>query len=198
MASSFEWRYETNQTLLIVALYTLMPFGILMNIVQLFVYFRQKFFRNSMSIYQIAVSLKNILVLISTSLRFTKSIKIYSYEENTNIGCRLAQFFIRFFYTGCTRLNFLLTLDRLIFILYPNKFKNLQTKYNVLRIVFIMYSILFILNSPSFFFTNAQVHNNITNESIFVCVASQPLSISREAAAQLLGMYTSFFLTDQI
>ncbi|RMZ93995.1 hypothetical protein BpHYR1_045611, partial [Brachionus plicatilis] len=110
---SFEWRYEINQTLLIKAFYTLIPTGVAFNMIQIFVYLRQKFSKNSMCIYLVAISLNNIFVLVSTALRFANSIEKFDYEENTDIGCRMAQFFIRLFYHGCSWLNFLFTLDRL-------------------------------------------------------------------------------------
>ena len=191
---NFEWRYEINQTLLLISLFTLMPSGVLMNITQILVYLRKKFSKNSMAVYLIAISLNNIFILVSTSLRFANAIKVFSYEENTDIGCRLAQFFIRFFYNSCSWLNFLLTFDRLIFILYPKKLKKLQTKSNNIKIIFSMYALLFMLNSPSFFFTNTEILNQHTNQSILVCVASPLLSISREAAAQFFGMYIPIFL----
>ncbi|RNA14228.1 hypothetical protein BpHYR1_043543, partial [Brachionus plicatilis] len=75
----------------------------------------------------------------------------------------------------CSWLNFLFTLDRLVFILYPKRFKKLQKKKFALKIV---------LSIPSFFFTNDQVFNKNTNQSMLVCVASPILSISRKAIAQ--------------
>lgn len=124
----YHWRHEANQVLLLYSLYILMPLGIIFNTVQTCVYCRKKFFKNSMSVYLITISINNILVLITTSLRFINYIEIYDYHENTEIGCRLAQFWIRLFYCGCFWLLFLLTLDRVIFILYPNNLKILQKK----------------------------------------------------------------------
>lgn len=190
----FERRYDINQTLLLISLYTLMPSGVFMNLTQILVYLGKKFSKNSMSVYLIAISLNNIFILISTSLRFANAIKTFSYVENTDIGCRLAQFFIRYFYNSCSWLNFLFSFDRLIFILYPNKFKRLQTKLNNIKFIISMYALLFILNCPSLFFTNAEIFNQYTNESILICVASPLLSISREAAAQFFGMYIPILL----
>ncbi|RMZ93128.1 lysophosphatidic acid receptor 6, partial [Brachionus plicatilis] len=193
-ASSFEWRYKVNQSLLQIALYTLMPIGVAMNTIQIFVYLRKKFVKNSMNPFLIALPLNSIFVLILISLRFADTIQIFNYEQNTDIGCKFASFFIRLFLSGCFWLNFLLTIDRLFFILYPNKFKKLQHTNNIIKIIFLMYLLLAILCSPSFFFNSSRTLNSKTNETKLSCVAHPALSISRIAIVQLFGMFVPFFL----
>lgn len=194
LSASFEWRYVVNQSLLIAAFYTLIPAGIVMNTIQIFVYFRKKFIKNSMTPFLITLSLNSIFVLVSISLRFANKIKIFTYEENTDLGCKLASFFIRLFLSGCFWLNFLLTIERLLFILYPNKFKKFQHRNNIIKIILFMYFLLSILCSPSFFFNSVRTFNSLKNETILKCVAHPALSITRMAAIQLFGMFLPFLL----
>ncbi|CAF0887276.1 unnamed protein product [Brachionus calyciflorus] len=182
---SFVRRNQSNQTLLLSALYSIIPFGILFNLTQITVYLRKKFTKSTMSIYYIAISTNNILVLTTVCLRFIAAIKIYDYEENTYIGCKLASFCIRVVFNACTWLNFLLTLDRLVFILYPNRFKFFQSKINVIKLIILMYTLLFCLNSPSFFFdfSIVQINSSNSTELSYICTASQQLTITRESMA---------------
>ncbi|CAF0708233.1 unnamed protein product [Brachionus calyciflorus] len=187
---------QVNQTLLLAALYSIMPLGIFLNITQFIVYLRKKFTESTMSIFCIAISTNNILVLITVFLRFIAAIKIYDYEENTYIGCKLASFCIRVVFHACTWLNFLLTLDRLVYILYPNRFTFFQLKINVIKLIILMYTLLFCLNSPSFFIDSSIVQINSSNatELSYICTASPQLSITRELFAQFFGIFVPFSL----
>ncbi|CAF1028345.1 unnamed protein product [Brachionus calyciflorus] len=194
--NTFERRNQINQTLLIAALYSIIPIGIIFNITQILVYLRRKFTETTMSIYCTTISINNILVLIATGLRFISAIKIYDYEENTYIGCKLASFFIRVVYCACTWLNFLFTLDRLVFILYPQRFKYFRNKINVIKLIICMYAFLSLLNSPSFFIDSSVIEIKSLNKTEFisVCTASSELSITREVVAQLFGIFMPFIL----
>lgn len=128
------------------------------------------------------------------SIRFVSNIEMYDFNQEISIGCKLSGFSIRLFFQACAWLNLLLTVDRLFFILLPNKYKYFKSKKKVFSIIIATYTFLCILNTPSLLFEYVEIFNNATNVTVSVCVASNVLSIVRELLSQIIGVYTPFIL----
>ncbi|CAF0891700.1 unnamed protein product [Brachionus calyciflorus] len=181
-----EWRFSTNQKLLFYSNFTIIPLGIIFNLIQIGIFFRKKLFRLTMNIFHIIISINNIMALILTSLRFISLIEVYEFKDTSTLGCKIVPFFIRLFYQACVWLNFLVTLDRLIFI--QNFVKNIHHKILILKTTLVMYAILICIDSPNFFYQMTDV-NTTFNQTFHICTINQHLAIINEGITQILGIY---------
>ncbi|CAF0932882.1 unnamed protein product [Brachionus calyciflorus] len=193
---SLEWRFEINQRLLFYSSYTLLPFGIILNKILIFFHLRKNYINSNIRCFYIFISLNSIFALTITLVRFIGQIEIYTFEENTEIGCKLVQFFTRIAYSASSWLNFLLTIDRLVFIIFQNKYKILSGKYFVLKLIVCLYLLLSVVNIPNLLYTSLTRVKNDTGqlEFINVCVGSIELNVVRELMSQIIGLYVPFFM----
>lgn len=193
---TFEWRYDLNQMLSFYSIYTILPIGILLNVVQIIVYLRKKFISTTMSNYYIQISLNNIIAILLTIVRFIGQIEFYPFEENTKFGCKFLAFLTRFSYASCSWLNFLMTIDRLIFILFSNGYKKIQNKWFILKISFLVYFFLVVVNVPNFLFGYTMITRNYTTRVVvfYFCTGSVELNFIREFLSQILGIFVPFGL----
>lgn len=193
---TFEWRYNLNQMLSFYSVYTFLPAGFFLNIIQIIVYLRKKFSSTTMSIYYIQISVNNNLAIILTIVRFIGQIEFYPFEENTAFGCKFLSFFTRFSYASCSWFNFLMTLDRLAFILFANTYKKVQSKWFILKISLVIYLFLFAINTPNLFFGYTMITRNFTTRTVFFyfCTGSVELVFTREFFSQILGIFLPFGL----
>lgn len=190
----FTWRLNTNQKLLIYSNFTFIPIGILFNLIQCLIFFRKNLIGTTMSVYYIVMSINNIFMLSATALRFVTKIEIYNFKEESKLGCKLAGFSIRYAFHGSSWLKFLASLDRLLFILFPNRFKYIQNKKGIFLILLGTYAFLFLLNIPSLLFEYYEDYDKTTNKTINMCVGSKELSIIRELLSQIVGVLIPLIL----
>ncbi|RMZ98684.1 hypothetical protein BpHYR1_026612, partial [Brachionus plicatilis] len=193
---TFEWRYDLNQMLSLYSIFSFLPLGIVLNFIQIIVYLRKKFKSTTMSNYYIQISLNNILAITLTIVRFIGQIEFYPFEENTEFGCKFLAFLTRFSYASCSWLNFLVTMDRLMFILFANTYKKVQNKWFILKISLIIYLFLVVINTPNFFFGYTMITRNYTTRSVvfYFCTGSLELNFVREFSSQILGILVPFGL----
>ncbi|CAF0765593.1 unnamed protein product [Brachionus calyciflorus] len=194
--SEFKWHYDVNQFLLFYSNYTLFPLGISLNSIQIAFYLRVRFINTSMNIYYIILSLNNICAIVMTSIRFIALLDIYDFDENTPIGCKLNQFITRLIYSACPWLNCLITLDRLFFIIFHNRYNYLKSKMAVFKICSLLYTFLALVNIPNLLFVKSTSLKIINNQTLVinVCLGSLELSLIRESITQILGIYTPVIL----
>lgn len=193
---TFGWRYDLNQMLSFYSLYTFLPFGFFLNIIQIIVYLRKKFIVTTMSIYYIQISLNNNLAIVLTIVRFIGQIEFYPFEENTAFGCKFLTLLTRFSYASCSWFNFLMTLDRLAFILFPNIYKKVSNKWFILKISLVIYIFLIAINTPNLFFDYTAITRNFTTRTVvfYFCTGSLELVFIREFFSQILGIFLPFGL----
>lgn len=188
-----EWSYNLNKKLCTYSLFTILPLGIIFNLIQILVYIRKKFSLKSMSFYYIAIALNNVLILIITGVRFLAKIDFYDFEENTRIGCMLISYLERVVINASPWLNFLLTIDRLLFIIYPRKWTFLKKTKSVCIIIIVTYFSLCSLNATSFLIVKSI--NKLENQNILVkiCSSTKVISLIREVLCITFGFLLPFF-----
>lgn len=187
--------YELNQNILFYALFIMIPIGLALNLLHLVFYSRKKYINKTMNAYFIIISINNILALGVTSLRFISLLDMYEFDRNTLLGCRLTQFIIRLSYASVSWLNYLITLDRLIYVLFNHKYKILVNRYSISQVIFCMYIFLTLANSPNFWIKSIRLFENSTNQTnIKICYATYEVIYAREFLAQIIGIYLPIIL----
>lgn len=173
----------------------MIPIGLASNLIHLAFYCRKKYINKTMNAYYIIISINNIIALLLTSLYFIDQLDQYNFDKNLLLGCRLTQFTIRVSYATVSWLNYLITLDRLIYILFNHRYNMLVNKYSVSEAILLMYGFLILANSPNFWFKGIVfVENSSNNATVILCFATQQVVYVREFLAQIVGIYLPIFL----
>ncbi|RNA29071.1 hypothetical protein BpHYR1_040832 [Brachionus plicatilis] len=188
------WRSNLNDTVIIFSSLVLIPIGIVLNFTQMMILLRKRFLMSIMAMYYQLISIYNILILIVTWFYFMSKSDLTKIDFITDIGCKLLSFFFRLAYQICSWLNVLVTLDRLIFIVFSTKFKFWRSKRNILILFFCSHLIFLAVNIPNFYFTSISRTTNISNQTFRtkVCTASFEMFILRSITSQIAGVYAPF------
>ena len=160
------------------------PVGIALNILSSIVFMRKKFAKRTMGFYNIAISIFNILFAIFSMLSFIG----ISYGNDltliSDFSCIFLAFALRVFAQMSSWMNVFVTVDRIVFLKYPNKYPLLQNKKMLSVLIFIQFIILCIINAPNFFLkvhsissTDPLTNTNITTKS---CTSTETIVTVRD------------------
>lgn len=190
------WRSNLNDTIIIISSFVLIPIGIVLNLSQMLILLRKRFLLSIMAMYYQIISFYNILILLVTWFHFMSKSDLTEIDFITDIGCKLLSFFFRLAYQICSWLNVLVTLDRLIFIVFSTKFKFWRSKKNILILFFSSHIIFFLVNIPNFYFNSISRTTNISNQTFMtkICSSSFEMFILRSVTSQVTGVYVPIAL----
>ena len=160
------------------------PVGIALNILSSIVFMRKKFAKRTMGFYNIAISIFNILFALFSMLSFIG----ISYGNDltliSDFSCIFLAFALRVFAQMSSWMNVFVTVDRIVFLKYPNKYPLLQNKKMLSVLIFIQFIILCIINAPNFFLkvhsissTDPLTNTNITTKS---CTSTETIVTVRD------------------
>lgn len=189
-------RTITNDFLLIFSSFVIIPIGIFLNFTQMLILLRKRFLTSIMAMYYQLISIYNIFILIVTWFSFMSKSDFTKIDFITDIGCKLLAFFFRLALQICSWLNVLVTLDRLIFIVFSSKFKFWRKKHNILILFFSLHLFFMAINIPNFYFKSISRTTNLSNITFQtkVCTASLDMFIIRSVISQVVGVYAPFVL----
>lgn len=186
---------KMDQIILNYSTFIFFPIGILINIFQIIFFFRKKYFKTTMGPYFIAISSNNIIALSMTIMRFIRLEDFYTQFSQVSLSCKIIPFMTRMAFQACSWLNFLYTLDRAIFVLFPTFYNKFNHKNLIVLLLFLfIYFLLVVFNLPNIFFDIKTIKLDEKNETISVCTASVVVNLLRELLSQMVGIYIPFLL----
>lgn len=193
-----EWATRTSKNLILFANSSVIPFGILFNIIQIVIFSRKKLISTNMAFYFILIALFDIFILILGLIYFLSFITNIKQAIiiSSSLGCKLFSFLFRFLFQASSWLNLFVTLDRLILIAFKNRFPILKNKNLHYIFVFVFFILLTGINSTNFLFEIEIQANNGTNKTELskFCVAPSLVTIIRDVTSQALRIYIPFVL----
>lgn len=189
-------RTNARDSILFFSSFVLIPIGIFLNFTQMLILLRRRFLISIMAMYYQLISIYNIFILIVTWFNFMSKSSFTNIDFITDIGCKLLAFFFRLALQICSWLNVLVTLDRLIFIVFSTKFKFWRSKRNILILFFFSHFFFMAVNIPNFFFNSISRSTNLSNQTFEtkVCTASLEIFLIRSITSQVIGIYVPFGL----
>ncbi|CAF0953562.1 unnamed protein product [Brachionus calyciflorus] len=149
-----------------------------------------------MGMYYRLISVYNIFVLVLSWLYLISKSHSFNLNLINEIGCRLFSYFFRITYQICSWLNVLVTFDRLVFILFPTRFKILKNKAYIMGLFFSSHIFFILVNIPSLFFNFTSLSLNVSNVTYKCeqCWADHSIFLLRTITSQIVGVYIPFFL----
>jgi hypothetical protein len=132
-------------------------FGLIGNSLSVFIIIKKQFRRVSFFRY-LAFSIINDTIVLITMWLYT----IPDYFQTSSIGCKLTQYFGFLFYQFCPWIEVVSSIDRVISVKYPTKYKfRTKLKYQIL-ISSILFAIMVFLNIPLYWYYDIEVQQDKT------------------------------------
>ena len=153
------------------------PFGLICNTFSIIIFSRKKFWDNTMGFYNIILSIDNNIVIavnfiMSFSSGYGNDILLWS-----SFNCAFLFYLSRLSVSFSSWLNVMVSLDRMIFIIFPNRFLFIRNKKILATIMVIMFLLLFAINSPNFYLYVSNTYTNISNVSTVSYTCGPPKNI---------------------
>ncbi|CAF1040265.1 unnamed protein product [Brachionus calyciflorus] len=193
------WAIDLGQSLMFYDSFILFPIGIILNIIEILIFRLQTFTKTTMGFYfsincVLNISILTFLLIIAILIIFLNmNLMFYS-----TISCILYFVIMLIIYQSISWLNVIICADRLLFVLYPNKFKFAKNKQILCLILLVMFVMIILVNVPSFFFQLYEIKSNssISNTTVVTqfCTASFEISTARETLAILWRIIIPFIL----
>ena len=177
---------------------TIMNIGFASNILNILICLRKSIQKNTMGLYNILMSTFNILsFMFAYLLFFPESIGKEDLVTSSYYSCILISFFSRVFIQMSSWVNVMVSVDRTIFISYPNKFNFLKNKKIIIWIVFGIFLLMCGVNVPNFFFVLATQKTYMTNftGNHTICGATDEIALAKYTFIILMRIIFPIFLT---
>ena len=155
------------------------PFGLISNAFSIVIFSRKKFWENTMGYYNIILSIDNNIVIavnfiMSFSSGYGNDILLWS-----SFNCAFLFFVSRVSVSFSSWLNVMVSLDRMLFIIFPNRFLLLRKKKILTMIISVIFILLFAINSPNFYLYVSKTYSytNASNISTVTCGPPKNLEV---------------------
>ncbi|CAF1023040.1 unnamed protein product [Brachionus calyciflorus] len=117
----------------------------------------------------------------------------------SSLTCVVYSFILRVLYQANSWLNVAITTDRLLFILYPNRYKIQKNKKFISLILIGLSFLILILNTPNFFYYLSIIEtkpSSTTNQSLIIekCTADPDIILIRSLITILFRIVLPFLL----
>ena len=158
--------------------------GVFFNLISIVVFSRKKFADMSMGFYNIAVGCSNIILLgiviwYYQPLYFNKNPQLGSQAE-----CVLSNYLQRVFTRFSVWLDTMITVDRMICIMYPTKFVFLKNKKILAALIGALLIVSLLITSQFFQYQLTRTPTNVTNQQnitvttiVSTCSADSPSTL---------------------
>ena len=194
MSNNFDYIYKTAQEIDYYFLISTIPFGMVLNLINIFIYLRPNLNKTNMGFFYSILSIVNFLILI-VYFFFMDSYRTMNYDLNTysDISCIMITFIKRTLRSVPTWIETLITFDRFLLVLYPNRFNFMKNKINLSIIMFIMIIFLCIANSSNFFYYLSYSYKNKTyidnnlNKTVYNGTYLVSISCTASKTVNLMG-----------
>ncbi|CAF0927534.1 unnamed protein product [Brachionus calyciflorus] len=166
-----------------------LPIGTLLNLFEVYIFSRKKFKKNStMCFYFTLNSILNVIIFALFMLFTLTSITGLQLHLESDWSCRIYLFVLRTLYQVSPWLQVATTADRVLFVLFTNKF-NFQKNLKIVSLILIgILSVLIMANIPSFWFYVS------TSNRIKYCTADETPLIIRDVLNIALRTVIPFVL----
>jgi hypothetical protein len=150
--SDAEFLINITNKFLNIACLTIIPIGITLNLINIFIFSRNRLNKTLMGFYYTALSITSIVVLVMNFIYFYGTSLGNSFSLIHDLTCRLGLYFIRVCVQVASWLHVLIALDRTIMVKYPQNQASLnflKNKNYLLIVILIMVIILLTINIPT-------------------------------------------------
>ena len=154
------------------------PIGFIFNTFSIIIFARKKFSDTTMGYYNIVMAFNNNIGIL---FNFLKSFT-YGYGNDilmwSSFNCAFIYYVSRVSVSLSSWLNVMVTLDRMIFLVYSRNFLFLKNKKILSIIIFMLFLMLALINIPNLFLfvTTTVTYSNATNQYV---IASQTCGPSK-------------------
>lgn len=190
------WSIETTKCILYYIYTVLFPIGIGLNLFEIFLFQSIKLQKTTMAYFFSINSALNILIISYLLVFIPPSTRGVYLHLISDMSCRLYYFFLRVLYQSSSWLYVLITADRLLFILFPKRFKFQQNKFILSVIIFVCLAIICCTNIPNFMMYLVVVKTNNSNQTFetIYCTAKPDILTVRDVFMISMRDGLPFFL----
>ena len=159
----------------------ILPLGLLTNSLNILVCMRKQILKQTMGFYSPIMSLFNMTSLFISFLVDYPPIQFVMF--NSSLNCVLYSYLLRISLQMSSWLYVMCSLDRMLFITYPHRFKFLKKKSLLCLVCGILFVAICLLNVPNLWLTVVRADNSSTA----LCTSMQPnLVLVRDLIAQCM------------
>jgi hypothetical protein len=159
---------------------------------------RKQFSKYNIGFYNIYIAVNNNIVIILAFLIFYSQSKDDDVQLWSNVACKSINFIFRSLVMYNSWLNVLITVDRLLCIKYPNKYKHIEKRKFIYPILFFLLLGNMICNSPSLllYVVSIQTYNQITNQTLITkkCTSAELAINIRDTLVIIFRILLPFLL----
>ena len=146
--------------------------GLISNTLNIIICMRKRIQREAIGFYSPLMSIFNVTSLVYGFFTFYKSTRMYYLESTLN--CTLFFYLGRITYQMSSWLYVMCSLDRMICITYPRKYKLFKKRHILTLTVLGLFMTICLLNIPNLFY---QVIDNTSKNETKLCTPSSPFVI---------------------
>ena len=174
--------------------------GLVANLLNIMVSQRPEMQKTTAGFYNILMSSFNILTLIVLAylIFFPQSTGREQYVLISNLSCVLILYSYRVFAHMAAWLNVVVTLDRMLCVTSPSRFKIIRSKRRLSFIVLGLLAAICGINSPNFLFSlqTKAIYGPGTNQTSFVteCTASKQVTLIRDILSTVMRVIVPIML----
>ncbi|CAF1017414.1 unnamed protein product [Brachionus calyciflorus] len=173
------WATKLANSALFYGFIILSPLGVVLNILEIIIFQMKRFKKTLMGFYFTINCVTYVIIIIyMTVFNFSPLYKV-NFTNVSDLSCKMYFFFMRSLHQINSSINVVIVADRLLFILYPNKFKFQKNKKIISLILFGLFIFSFACNSPNLFFYLKVSVNPLTNSTTRSCTGDYSSLLSR-------------------
>jgi hypothetical protein len=177
------------KTMLFYYLVIPLPFGIVTNMIAIFIFRRPNLNKTAMGTYSSFICCGNITALVFFTLIQNSSVTLgVDLLTSSDPACRLIYFFRRAIRETSPMIETLLTVDRFIEVFYPMKFSFLKRKLVILGLVLTGCALLFLVSFQNLMH-NLVVTVDANNKTSASCTATTAVSIASDLISTMMRTY---------
>ncbi|RNA03201.1 Neuropeptide capa receptor [Brachionus plicatilis] len=192
-----KWAIETTKSILFYLSISLLPLGIVFNTIEIVIFQMGKFQKTTMGFFfSINSSLNIITILYLLTFVPSATFSIYLHLQS-DTSCKVYYFLLRSLYQASSWLNVVITADRLLFILFPNRFKFQKNKKILTIILLGVFGIILILNIPNLMlYRNVILTKQPNSQTLMTiyCTAQPKILIARDILLISMRTFIPFIL----
>lgn len=192
-----KWAIQTTKTILFYLSVSLFPLGIVTNTIEIAIFQMGKFHKTTMGFFFTINATLNIITIVYLLIFIPAAVFNNYLHLSSDFSCKVYYFFLRLLYQASSWLQVIITADRLLFILFPNRFK-FQKNKKILSIILLgVFFCISLLNIPNLMlYRNVILSHQPNNQTIITiyCTAQPQVLIARDILLISFRIFIPFIL----
>lgn len=172
----------------------LFPIGIILNSLSICVFRRKNLRKTTMSFYNIILSVSYIALFFLSVFQYANFGTNQDFVLASTSNCIFFNFASRVLLQMVSWLSVLLTLDRTIWVLAPNRFFFMKNFKFLSLLILGLFAALIILNSPNFFYKLTDANSTSVLNITKLCTMEYQFSNARSSISVLFRLIIPFTL----